>query len=242
MDERSRAADTSLTVWSFRDEQGLHHVALPLLQMERGGVRFTLAVTEGSGLIALRHEGEQLIPERDEETVARLREALAAMASDRASPTVVFDAEDENGQPVTYRALRMVAHHGESFVVAENPTGARAVFHASTSPGETPRRVTRAAQATILLELARSDVNEGGPSRAAADLPPQKVVLQLADGQRRTLETAREVTAGENRYLIAVDPEDRAMVILLRRGSSGALSPVEDDDEVERVRRAMLGG
>lgn len=242
MADPSPAADSSLTVWSFRDEQGLHHVALPLMQVERGGVRFTLAVAEGSGLIALRHEGEVLVPERDEEVVARLREDLAALASDRASPTVIFEAEDDGGRPVTYRALRMVAHRGESFVVAEDPEGARAVFHASMTPGEVPRRVTRAAQASILLELADGGVSDGSPSRATADLPPQKVVLHLADGQRRTLETAREVSAGGNRYLIAVDPDDRTTVILLRRGAEGALFPVDDAGEVESVRQAMLGG
>ncbi|MFZ9887019.1 MAG: hypothetical protein ACO3JL_05895 [Myxococcota bacterium] len=242
MVESIRAGASELTVWSFRDEEGRHHVALPLLQVERGEVRFTLAIAEGSGLVALRHDGDQLVPERDETVVSQLQEDLAALASDRASPTVVFEANDERGHPVTYRALRMVAHRGESFVVAEGPDGVRAVFSAATSPGEAPRRVTKAAQVAILLDLARGGIDDDGRARPERELPPPRVLLHLADGQQRTLETVREVAAGDHRYLIAVDPTDRTTVVLLRREPAGVLTPVEDDDEVERVRRSMLGG
>src|SRR5206468_3111632 len=108
----------------------------------------------------------------------------------------------------------------------EPRTGAAHVFRAAGPGGAAPALVTDAA----LVEAVRAIAARGLPPA------PRQAVLTLPSGERRDLDVVREAAVGAAAYAIGVDRRDPAKAYVLRRGPAGALEPVTDPAEVDRVR------
>jgi hypothetical protein len=211
-----------MIVWTFRDEHGKHHPAVAVARTEVGKRSFALAVSDRPGLIVLEEKGETAHPVRDPKIVARVEEALRSTIADAAEPALIFEAKGPGGRKLRYAATRAVAHAGELYLVAVDPSsGAPVVFRAT----EKLSVVTDEA----MLKRVREIASEG-------ERAPAAIVLTLPSGERRDLDIVRQARIGNANYAIGVDRLDATRVFALRIGANGALHPVTDPSEVERVR------
>lgn len=233
--------DPALTLWTFIDAEGQSHVALPLLQVEREGARFSLAVTSGSGLVALRHIDDTLEPVTDPSLVERLAADLRSLEAERTRPVLVFDAPGRAGPATRYVARGLVAHLGQGYLVADDAAGEGRVFFAPTTPGAPPTPVDDDALAQAVLRIAARGP-AGAPPPPTTASAPARVQIRLPDGSAHTLECVRRVELAEGNYQVAVDPAERTRVYALREEAGGGLAPVDDPDLIARVRSALLTG
>jgi hypothetical protein len=222
----------SLTLWTFEDASGAHHAAVPVAETELAGKRYTLALSDKPGLIVLEDRGGRMAVVTDRSVVAHLGDALRSVMADAVEPVVVFDATGPDGKRARFSGTRVVAHAGKSFLCALDGAGRPLVFHAPAGPRADPRLCTDAALARTVLAVAQQPLASG----------VREVELTLPDGTRRNLAVAQEVTVGGKPYALAVDRGDPDAVFVLRVDPEGALTPVTDPAEVERVRAALERG
>lgn len=241
-------AKEELTIWTFRDASGATHLAIPLLELRIKGITYQLAVPEAGAPVVLGPDPEhadQLAVVVDEAIVQAAQEALLAAMAGRTAPALSFVAENPAGQRSEYQAAQMVAHAGQSYLVALDAAGLRQVFalkQNKNAKGDdaSPLLVKDQALARQILQIAPAEQDLAG---AVAAPLPEKATLTLADGSQRELQILDSVKLDEARFVIALDnssdSESEQRAYTLRVGAHGQLDPVSDPALVERVRKVL---